>query len=145
MVFECDNRFYCVSAVTTKFRHAVLCKNFNMITLFGESVGRLSFFGQGAGKYPTGNALAQDIIDIVGGSVELSFSPSEMPVDNSAFKRSYYIRTKAHIEGELVDSFEKIGNNNHIITKPMSVKDMHTLSAAILISDSSSFFAGIEE
>jgi len=116
-----------------------------MITLFGESVGRLSFFGQGAGKYPTGNALAQDIIDIVNGSVEISFAPEKMPVDNSAFKRSYYIRTKAQLEGELVDSFEKIGTNNHIITKPMSVKDMHTLAAAILISDSSSFFAGIEE
>ena len=40
---------------------------------------------------------------------------------------------------------EKINGNNHIITKPMSVEKMHTLSAAILVSDSSSFFAGIEE
>ena len=122
-----------------------VCKNFNMITLFGESVGRLSFFGQGAGKYPTGNALAQDIIDIVNGSVELAFNPSDVTVDNSTLKRCYYIRTKANIEGEIVDTKEKINNNNHIITKPISVKDMHTLSAAILISDSSSFFAGIEE
>ncbi len=122
-----------------------VCKNFNMITLFGKSVGRLSFFGQGAGKYPTGNALAQDIIDIVNGSHELFFSPSNVAVDNSTLKRSYYIRTKAHIEGDIVNSMEKINGNNHIITKPVSVKDMHTLSAAILISDSSSFFAGIEE
>ena len=122
-----------------------VCKNFNMITLFGKSVGRLSFFGQGAGKYPTGNALAQDVIDIVNGDTSLSFKPSPINVDNSAFKRSYYIRTKAHVEGEIVESVEAIGNNYHIVTKPMSVKDMHTLSAAILVSDSSSFFAGFEE
>ena len=120
-------------------------KNFNMITLYGDSVGRLSFFGQGAGKYPTGNALAQDIIDIVKGDSAISFTPCQLKVDNDALKRCYYIRTKAHIEGEVVDSIEKIGNNNHIITKPMSVKEIHTLSAAILVSDSSSFFAGIEE
>ena len=122
-----------------------VCKNFNMITLFGNSVGRLSFFGQGAGKYPTGNALAQDVIDIVSGSRELSFSPCELKVDNGSHKRQYYIRTKAHLEGEFIESAEKIGANNHIITKPMSVKQIHTLSKAILVSDSSSFFAGFEE
>ncbi|MBE6675074.1 MAG: homoserine dehydrogenase [Ruminococcaceae bacterium] len=122
-----------------------VCKNFNMITLFGQSVGRLSFFGQGAGKYPTGNALAQDIIDIVNGDTGLSFTPQNLTVDNSVFKRSYYIRTKAQLEGEFIDSCEKINGNNHIITKAMSVKEIHTLSAAILISDSSSFFAGFEE
>ena len=122
-----------------------VCKNFNMITLFGDNVGRLSFFGQGAGKYPTGNALAQDIIDIVNGCIDLSFSPKEIKIDNGELKRRYYIRTKAHIEGDIIDSFEKVDGNNHIITKPISVKDIHTLSCAILISDSSSFFAGIEE
>ena len=122
-----------------------VCKNFNMITLFGDSVGRLSFFGQGAGKYPTGNALAQDIIDIVNGSRELSFKPCNLAVDNDTTKRCYYIRTKAHVEGELIDSCEKINGNNHIITKPVSVKAIHTLSKAILVSDSGSFFAGIEE
>lgn len=124
---------------------STVSKNFNMITLFGKSVGRLSFFGQGAGKYPTGNALAQDIIDIVKGDTYLSFTPRDITVDNSAVKRSYYIRTKAHIEGDIVNSCEKINGNNHIITKPISVKEIHTLSCAISVSDSSSFFAGFEE
>ena len=63
----------------------------------------------------------------------------------SVLGRCYYIRTKAHVEGELIDSCEKINGNNHIITKPVSVKAIHTLSKAILVSDSGSFFAGIEE
>ena len=116
-----------------------------MITLFGESVGRLSFFGQGAGKYPTGNALAQDIIDIVSGDTKLSFAPVSLSVDNGAQKRCYYIRTQATVQGDIVDSCEKIGASYHIVTKPMSVVDVHNLAAAIRVSDSSSFFAGIEE
>ncbi len=124
---------------------STVCKNFNMITLFGKSVGRLSFFGQGAGKYPTGNALAQDIIDVVSGCSYTQDTPIELTFDNHKVERAYYIRTKAQIEGDIVAKCEKINGNNHIITKKMSVKDIHTLSCAILVSDSSSFFAGIEE
>lgn len=122
-----------------------VCKNFNMITLFGQSVGRLSFFGQGAGKYPTGNALAQDIIDIVNGSVDLHFAPDMTSVNNDALKRRYYIRTKSFVEGMLIESKETINGNNHIITKPVSVSYMHKLSKTIKESDPDSFFAGIEE
>ena len=120
-------------------------KNFNMITLFGQSVGRLSFFGQGAGKYPTGNALAQDIIDIVNGDTALCFTPHPTPVDNDALKRSYYIRTTASVDGELIENKETINGNNHIITKPISVNSIHKLAKIILESDSGSFFAGFEE
>ncbi|MBQ8146762.1 MAG: homoserine dehydrogenase [Clostridia bacterium] len=120
-------------------------KNFNMITLFGQSVGRLSFFGQGAGKYPTGNALAQDIIDIVNGDTALCFTPHPIPVDNDALKRSYYIRTTAFVDGELIENKETINGNNHIITKPISVSCIHKLANIILESDPGSFFAGFEE
>ena len=33
--------------------------NFNMTTLVGKNIGRLSLMGQGAGKYPTGSSLVQ--------------------------------------------------------------------------------------
>ena len=38
--------------------------NFNMTTLVGKNIGRLSLMGQGAGKYPTGSSLVQDMLDI---------------------------------------------------------------------------------
>ena len=38
--------------------------NGNMTTLVGKWIGRLSLMGQGAGKYPTGSSLVQDMIDI---------------------------------------------------------------------------------
>ena len=36
--------------------------NFNICTLHGETIGDLKFYGQGAGKLPTANAIVQDII-----------------------------------------------------------------------------------
>ena len=88
-----------------------------MISLFGRDVGRLSFFGQGAGKYPTGNALAQDVIDILNGSTELAFAPKAINVDNGALERAYYVRTSADVNYDFFDSVEVIDGSKYIITK----------------------------
>ena len=121
-------------------------KNNNMITLFGKSVGRLSFFGQGAGKYPTGNALAQDIIDIVNGARRVVYSPENVKIDNSLASKRYYVRTSASIPKELlIDSKEEICGVKYIITKELSVSKMHSLAKEISMEDPASFYAGIEE
>lgn len=124
---------------------ASVTKNFNMITLFGESVGRLSFFGQGAGKYPTGNALAQDIIDIARGDCALYFEPTSISVDNSKCVRKYYIRTNSDASFDCFDKIERIGENNYIVTKPISVAMMHEMANSIKEIDPCAFFAGFEE
>lgn len=41
--------------------------NFNLITLVGETIGELKFYGQGAGMLPTGNAIVQDLLDCAAG------------------------------------------------------------------------------
>lgn len=120
-------------------------KNNNMISLFGKDVGRLSFFGQGAGKYPTGNALAQDIIDIINGSVELEFVPSQIKVCNDFCERAYYIRTNADVNYDFFDKIEVIDGNKYIITKKTTVSKMHQVAKEIYALDDSAFFAGIEE
>ena len=120
-------------------------KNFNMITLFGKSVGRLSFYGQGAGKYPTGNALAQDIIDIINGARRVTYNPSCAAVDNSLACKKYYIRTNADINDACFDKVEKIGESSYVITKSVSVAYMHNLAKTIWEKDPASFYAGIEE
>lgn len=38
--------------------------NFNCVTLEGDLVGRLSFYGQGAGGRPTADAVLQDLTSI---------------------------------------------------------------------------------
>ncbi len=120
-------------------------KNFNMISLFGKSLGRLSFYGQGAGKYPTGNALASDVCDIVNGDLALNKEYSATDVDNSKYLRSYYIRSTKKIECDCIVNCEKIDDNYYMQTKKVPVSKIHTIAKSILESDPLAFFAGIEE
>ena len=123
---------------------ASVSKNFNLISLFGKSVGRLSFYGQGAGKYPTGHALATDVIDIVNGACEPCLLGNKIDVDNSMKERKYYIRTSASLSCDAC-SQEKLDSCNYIFTNKMKVSAMHSLAKSILESDPLAFFAGIEE
>ncbi len=119
-------------------------RNNNMISLFGDVVGRLSFYGQGAGKYPTGIALAQDMIDIANGDTVLSHIPEALAVDNSVCKRKYFIRTSASFPAFFCESTETIGGVRYAVTKEISVADMHKFAEMILSRDEKSFFAGFE-
>ena len=118
--------------------------NNNMISLVGDNVGQLSFFGQGAGKYPTGTAVAQDVIDIVNGERSTILPGAKVNADNSVVEKQYYIRTAADVPAAIVESMECIDSVNYIITKNISTSDIHKISEEILSKDGESFFAGIE-
>ena len=119
-------------------------KNNNMISLVGTNVGQLSFFGQGAGKYPTGISVAQDVIDIVSGNFGSIVAGKKLSVDNSRVEHSYYVRTKAEFPAEYIDSMEAVGDYNYIITKPVSVSFAHSIAGKISSEDGEFFFAGIK-
>ena len=118
--------------------------NNNMISLFGEYVGRLSFYGQGAGKYPTGNALAQDIVNILQGDTALICTENNAVVCNDEAKRAYFIRTNALLPLDFISSEEIIGETRYIFTKEISVAQMHESAKQILSEDQTSFFAGMD-
>ena len=118
--------------------------NNNMISLFGEYVGRLSFYGQGAGKYPTGNALAQDIVNILQGDQALICTERNAVVCNDEAKRAYFIRTNAVLSLDFAASSETVGETRYIFTKEISVAQMHKYAKQILAEDPESFFAGVD-
>jgi homoserine dehydrogenase len=120
-------------------------QNNNMISLFGDVVGRLSFYGQGAGKYPTGNALGQDIINILQGDTALTCTQTDAVMHNEEAKRAYFIRTSSDTVIDSVVSEEKVGGVRYIFTDKISVSAMHETAKAILAEDGESFFAGIED
>lgn len=68
---------------------------FNIVSIIGDAVGELQFYGQGAGKNPTGNAVVSDILDIVNGDYK---SYNFKPISNISssgvelFKGKYYLR-----------------------------------------------------
>ena len=118
--------------------------NNNMISLFGQYVGRLSFYGQGAGKYPTGNALAQDIIDILNGDTALTVSEKHLPICHNKARRTYFIRTKSTASFDFFDTVETIGDTRYILTKETDILTMHQAADRMLSEDGESFFAGFE-
>ena len=116
--------------------------NFNCISLWGKYVGRLSFIGQGAGKYPTGHALVEDMLDIRD-EVEMKKMTAGEAVTVTAdrFPHRYYIRTTARIEDGLVERRD----GDVVITRPLTPAAMHKVAAAAAEIDPLLFIAGLED
>ncbi|MBQ1273039.1 MAG: homoserine dehydrogenase, partial [Clostridia bacterium] len=72
---------------------AAVRKNFNLVSLKGDRVGDLSFYGQGAGKDPTGFALVQDMLDLSEQTPASCYEYRPARVDNSKVCFRYYLRT----------------------------------------------------
>lgn len=117
-------------------------ENFNMITMECKNAGRLSFYGQGAGRYPTGYAVAQDALDIARGLCAPPRPNTERAIiDNSLETHKYYIRSEylpSRIKTELC-------SDGMCITEKISVSDMHRAAEEILEKDGEAFFAAIGE
>ena len=91
--------------------------NFNLITLVGSASDRMSFYGQGAGRYPTAYNVLQDCVDILTGKGFYSPYGEKVAAVNEETMR-YYVR------GAAWEDAEKTWGNA-VITKPVSVKAMH--------------------
>ncbi|MDD6199841.1 MAG: homoserine dehydrogenase [Firmicutes bacterium] len=91
--------------------------NYNLITLVGSTSGRQSFYGQGAGRYPTAYNVVQDCMDIQKGTGFYCRYGSKAAVHNDLPMR-YYLRG-----GEWQDAETRWGDA--VITKPVSVAEMH--------------------
>jgi homoserine dehydrogenase len=101
---------------------AAVPANFNLITLVGSASGRMSFYGQGAGRYPTAYNVVQDCADVLSGKGFYSPYGGKVAADNS-LERRFYVRgaQDAWLEGNKQETW-----NDAVITKPVSVSAMHT-------------------
>lgn len=132
---------------TAKDLEANVKTNNNLITLVGENVGQLSFFGQGAGSLPTGQSVIEDVCDIRD-KVEL-ISPAcdeELVVDNESELHTYYIRHDfmcEHIE-PLIESFEEVDGIYYCISKPLSVSKMNSMGHRRKAKGKAMFYACIK-
>ena len=70
---------------------------FNSILFKGENVGELKFYGAGAGKLPTANAVLRDVLDIVNNSYVKGnpLGSKKFKNANSTLKSKYYFRISA--------------------------------------------------
>jgi len=100
---------------------SVIPTNFNLITLDGETSGRQSLYGQGAGRYPTAYNVVQDLVDLTRGNGFYAPYGEKVAADNDE-KRSYYIRG-----GDQTVFAENVAENwgEAIVTNPISVMEVH--------------------
>ncbi len=101
---------------------AAVPANYNLITLIGSASGRMSFYGQGAGRYPTAYNVVQDCTDILAGKGFYSPYGGKVQAKNDQTMR-YYVRCTE--PGTWITSqMEKMWFDG-IITKPIAVDEMH--------------------
>ena len=98
--------------------------NYNIVTVQSHTMGEVKFYGQGAGKLPTANAIIQDILDI---QANISFNPISIEKKYSysakLFKHRYVLRSNEELKDEF-DKIEKDGNNFYHYTKEITQADL---------------------
>ena len=104
---------------------AAVPANYNLITLVGSASGRMSFFGQGAGRYPTAYNVVQDCADVLAGKGFYStYGEKTAAVNEDAL--CYYVSgcVDSWIEENKAESW-----GDAIVTKPVPVAQMHAWKA----------------
>ena len=139
---DCVSTYVEPTLLPAAAREASVGTNFNCISLWGKYVGCLSFVGQGAGKFPTGHALVEDMLDIRDGIDFLRFSrKTDVTVDNTCFAHPYYLRTTAPIDNDIIARRD----GGVIITKPLSPAEIHRIVSRATEFDPLLFVAGLED
>ena len=100
---------------------AAVPSNYNLITLVGSASGRMSFYGQGAGRYPTAYNVVQDCADVLAGRGYYSPYGGKVAADNSV-TMSYYVRgdRDSWLEENMQEAWGEA-----VVTKPVAVEAMH--------------------
>ena len=95
--------------------------NYNLITFVGAASGRMSLFGQGAGRYPTAYNVVQDCTDELLGKGFYSVYGGKVAAENDDELR-YYVRGGAD---SWLDEIAQERWGDAVVTKPVSVEAMH--------------------
>jgi len=96
---------------------AAVPMNYNLITFVGQTSDRMSFYGQGAGRYPTAYNVVQDLVDVLEGKGFYAPYGEKVSADNSV-KLDWYVR--GNWTGDVAETWGEA-----VVTKAVSVADMH--------------------
>ena len=95
--------------------------NYNLITFHGSASGRMSFYGQGAGRYPTAYNVVQDCADVLAGKGFYSPYGGKVSAKNTD-TLCYYVNggSDSWLEENRQENW-----GNAVVTKPVTVEAMH--------------------
>ena len=112
---------------------AAVPMNYNLITFIGDTSERMSFFGQGAGRYPTAYNVVQDCVDLLEGKGFYAPYGEKVSACNDGRLR-YYVR--GNWQGGIEEKW-----GSAVVTAPVAVSEMH----AWLKENPEAFIAAIRE
>ena len=100
---------------------AAVPANYNLISFVGSASGRMSFFGQGAGRYPTAYNVVQDCADVLAGKGFYSpYGPKTEAVNTDEL--AYYV---SGVKDAWLEEVQAEAWGDAVVTKPVSVEKMH--------------------
>jgi len=121
---------------------AAVSDNYNLVSFDGEYSGPQSYFGQGAGRYPTAYNVVGDCEDIRCGKKVFYTSVSESrELSNEEEKHAYYFRGIS--SEQLIDELKENACGEGFVSKEISVSRAHEIAAENPQDDF--FMAGIGE
>ena len=95
--------------------------NYNLITFVGTASGRMSLYGQGAGRYPTAYNVVQDCTDELLGNGFYSNYGGKVAAENDDELR-YYVRG---VKDAWIEEIAEENWGNAVVTKAVTVEAMH--------------------
>ena len=101
---------------------AAVPANYNLITFRGESSGIMSFYGQGAGRYPTAYNVVQDCVDLLEGKGFYSPYGEKTEVSNQE-EMCYYVRGE---EDAWLAEHTREHWGSGVVTDPVPVQQIHS-------------------
>lgn len=121
---------------------AAVSENRNLISFESELCGKECFYGQGAGRKPTAYNAVSDCIDILSGEKHF-YTELARPAhaDNSLDAHPYYVRFSG--DDAWLRSVADASCGEGVVTRPVSVAEMHAWARSAGKADASLFIAGL--
>lgn len=124
---------------------------YNSVAFKGNNVGELKFYGAGAGKLPTANAVLSDVLDIIMGTYRKGNPLGQRVLKNlnSKIRGKYYLRV-SDCNAEIIRTLKRIaeitmsvGSITTIITEEVQLTGLGRLIDDLNIGNDRYFFARI--
>ena len=127
--------------VDAKALEAAVPANFNLITYEGENIGRQSFYGQGAGRFPTAENVVQDCLTVLSGKRGFYTDRAVPMFLTSGEAHPYYVRTSAP-DAWLKEHTADVWDGG-VVTGAVNAYEMLSWAKKQLAADPACFIAGI--
>lgn len=118
-----ENNFISVEPRLVKGMFAYTNDEYNLISVNASNYTNLKFYGKGAGRYPTANAIVNDIVDIINGNKNYTFKAiDDFKLEEDDNEYIFYLRVKD------INKFNKdlgfIIMDNQVLTKNIKMKEL---------------------